>query len=812
MRGVTKKVYIDGGRIVFAASADPNDRLGELLLREGVVTLDQLERAITKLASGKRLGAILVESGHLTPDNLVRGVLGQVKAIVLNLFPLEEGEYAFVEGPLPTEEVVTLSMRTAEILLQGIRQIRAFTRIRKSVGSPQTRVRLDRGWQGHLDGLEIRDGERILLKHLEAVGADGACIDALCREIFLSNYEIYQALWAFKILGIVHEVERTGSEAAANGVFEGRLDKVGIPELLVRLCREAETGVLRVTRGTIERTFHIKEGVCVFATSNAIDDGLVAHLLRRGIISLRDREETARRLLSNKRVGTILLEMGVIDESDLRATVREQLSEIVFDTFRWEDGDYSFAGGELPTIEEITLHRSVEDLVFAGVRRVMSWTRVREGCGGLGARLALKPQYLAVLDRMSVGPEEWELISLLKSPKSVVEVCRESVLGDFRSCQILWALRVLGAIGEAPLEASVDAVLTTLDAVPAAPVAQPPAFEAPLEAEPEAAVVPEPEVEPQPIPLSSADESAEIVSEPWRLAAEKPPAPPESAAPPAESVVETPAIEVAEEPVEAVAEEAAAAAEDHHGLPSFELGEPGTGLEDMKVDMRPADTVRDFELGLPESDTAADDPAVPAAAEPAPSQAESTPAPTAPASFADVAAEIVASPMDAGMTMRISAEDVDAALRDPIKSAPPLDLVPVAPAGVASGPTDAPSMPPEPAWEPPSELDGEIAAFNARHVILFRALRTEVGAGAANFVRSCRSALENGFSELFATAELRADGSWDPDGLKRAIVEHRQDHAATAFRQLLDREMERLREHLGEKRASAIAGQLASIP
>src|SRR4029453_6486621 len=59
-RGITKKVYVDAGRIGFAASGDPNDRLGELLLREGVIPLDQLERAISQLSSGRRLGAILV--------------------------------------------------------------------------------------------------------------------------------------------------------------------------------------------------------------------------------------------------------------------------------------------------------------------------------------------------------------------------------------------------------------------------------------------------------------------------------------------------------------------------------------------------------------------------------------------------------------------------------------------------------------------------------------------------------------------------------------------------------------------------------
>jgi hypothetical protein len=105
-----------------------------------------------------------------------------------------------------------------------------------------------------------------------------------------------------------------------------------------------------------------------------------------------------------------------------------------------------------------------------------------------------------------------------------------------------------------------------------------------------------------------------------------------------------------------------------------------------------------------------------------------------------------------------------------------------------------------------------IASFNARHVVLFRAVRAEIGAGAANFVRSCRSALEPRFADMFATAEIRADGSWDPAGLKSSVIEHRISEAADGFGKLLDGELQRLRAHLGDARASALAGQLTEIP
>ena len=95
------------------------------------------------------------------------------------------------------------------------------------------------------------------------------------------------------------------------------------------------------------------------------------------------------------------------------------------------------------------------------------------------------------------------------------------MLGDFRSCQILWALRLLGGVGEAPIEMAVDTAIGIFDAPPvAAPKPEPIEAPAPETETSEVAMAPEPD--PQPLPISEADASAEVISEPWRLAALRP--------------------------------------------------------------------------------------------------------------------------------------------------------------------------------------------------------------------------------------------------------------------------------------------------
>jgi hypothetical protein len=177
--------------------------------------------------------------------------------------------------------------------------------------------------------------------------------------------------------------------------------------------------------------------------------------------------------------------------------------------------------------------------------------------------------------------------------------------------------------------------------------------------------------------------------------------------------------------------------------------------------------------------------------------------------------------LDPDSTARLSREEIESALREPAEPPPAAAEAAMAaaepepepePVAVNEAPAFEAPVLDAPAFEPSPNLDGAIASFNARHIVLFRALRAEIGAGAANFVRSCRGALENGYAELFATADLRSDGSWDPEGLKRAVMDHHVADVPEGFQRLLDGELQRLRTHLSDARAAALADQLASIP
>ena len=71
--GAGKSVVVQNGRMVFASSSSKDERLGELMLRRGRITLRQLANAGKAMVPGKRLGTLLVEQGALAVDTRLDG-------------------------------------------------------------------------------------------------------------------------------------------------------------------------------------------------------------------------------------------------------------------------------------------------------------------------------------------------------------------------------------------------------------------------------------------------------------------------------------------------------------------------------------------------------------------------------------------------------------------------------------------------------------------------------------------------------------------------------------------------------------------
>lgn len=117
---IRKNIYFDGGSVIFATSNDRNDRLGEMLIRRGVISVQDFLKASSQVVPGKRFGTILIEMSLLTPEQLVWAVKEQVKEIIFSLFGELFVSYRFEAGAQAGNEVITLNINTPELIRQGI--------------------------------------------------------------------------------------------------------------------------------------------------------------------------------------------------------------------------------------------------------------------------------------------------------------------------------------------------------------------------------------------------------------------------------------------------------------------------------------------------------------------------------------------------------------------------------------------------------------------------------------------------------------------------------------------------------------------
>jgi hypothetical protein len=205
------------------------------------------------------------------------------------------------------------------------------------------------------------------------------------------------------------------------------------------------SGTLTLAHMGIGKSIKVQDGRLAFASSTSPDERLGELLLRRGRISFRQYVDAGKAIGPGKRLGTVLVEQGVLEPRELIKWVVEHTQEILYGAFQLTEGHYRLHQG-LEQAEAITLRISTPDIIVEGIRRIEAWSRIARGVGSLGARYVRADGYERVARAMTLAPEKTALLDLLATPLEVETVCAASALPDFEICRTLWAFRVIGIV------------------------------------------------------------------------------------------------------------------------------------------------------------------------------------------------------------------------------------------------------------------------------------------------------------------------------------------------------------------------------
>ncbi len=212
-----KSIYFMKGEIVFASSNQPEDRLGYLLYKMGKLTKEQWESAEKMMTKNTRFGSVLLKNDLISPKNLWWGVKYQIEEIIYSIFTIAVGEFFFLEGAIPEEDLVRFSLNTQNMLMEGYRRLDEWKLISQKIASDETNIRLS----STMPKIELTQNMQAMVKIIKG----DMQISEIIRLSQLGRFNTYKILYTLLNAGII---EISGTKTQDKTLDETTVQLLGI--------------------------------------------------------------------------------------------------------------------------------------------------------------------------------------------------------------------------------------------------------------------------------------------------------------------------------------------------------------------------------------------------------------------------------------------------------------------------------------------------------------------------------------------------------------------------------------------------------
>lgn len=236
----TRVLAIDQGALKHARSDHPDDRLGQVLYRNGLLSKAQLDQLVREVDPERRLGQLVLEKGFLQQDVLFQQLQKQVEQIFFASLLAREGTYAFVsdDGSDPPAHAVHLPV--AGLLMEGVQRIDEMALFRERIPHDDLVPEV----QPRTSATEIEENAQLVLAY-----ADGErTIDTISRETGLGTFHTVKALYGLLQQGLVILRAKRSVDAASVRRLVGEFNMV-LRDIFMAV---ATYGGVDQTRSTLE--------------------------------------------------------------------------------------------------------------------------------------------------------------------------------------------------------------------------------------------------------------------------------------------------------------------------------------------------------------------------------------------------------------------------------------------------------------------------------------------------------------------------------------------------------------------------------
>ena len=289
---VVKRIAFVDGIIQGSWSNDPRESLGQFLVRDALVTEEQLFKALLRQErEGRLVGVIIVGEGIVSEDAL-RGVLQRkVAETIYDLFLWPEGNFDFKDGDLPPSAGISIDLPVMGVIMEGARRVDEWERIRQVFPNSATSFKAPKG-------LPSTVTDRVERRLIE-LAMSGRDLAAIALELHQSEFEAASTAYGLQQRGLL--------AVARVKELPPRTDEAGLIRELLDLAAE------RVAQKRYDKALEAYEQVlAVDRVNQNAKKGLISVVEARG----RDR---AMRAVHLDAVPVLLLDFKELTSQDLDA-------------------------------------------------------------------------------------------------------------------------------------------------------------------------------------------------------------------------------------------------------------------------------------------------------------------------------------------------------------------------------------------------------------------------------------------------------------------------------------------------------------
>ncbi len=201
------------------------------------------------------------------------------------------------------------------------------------------------------------------------------------------------------------------TEPSVRAARQGEL-RDNLPGLITAFYLSRETGELSCKKGKVKKVVYFEAGQPVFALSNLAADRFGQFLVRVGKIKPEQLDDVAVvAQQTNRRTGDVLVERGLLKDTERLYYVGQQVKSIIYSLFGWEEGQFVLTFREKARAESIKLDVFPGNLITRGIKKLYKPERISRLVRP-EERLMPSPQPPYQLNEIEL--EKWEAMLLAR--------------------------------------------------------------------------------------------------------------------------------------------------------------------------------------------------------------------------------------------------------------------------------------------------------------------------------------------------------------------------------------------------------------